>query len=235
MTVTVYFVIASLPLYAIVKILKHTAYFSDPEEWTILKEILSVIISLSGTGITIYFAGFLLEVPYSRWNFSTFFNSVIIGFLIGLVPFLFFTMINYRYLFVTDIVKSFDSKSGMTGTGTEEKVRIVSRLKKEELEFYPGQLLYAESDGNYIVFHLDIENQVKKRVIRNSISNIEQQLSVIPYCFRTHRAFIVNVKKIISMKGNTMGYKLKLSRVEAEIPVSRQKTRDFDRIMKQYD
>jgi len=36
----------------------------------------------------------------------------------------------------------------------EEKVEIVSRVKKEELIFYPGQLLYAESDGNYVVFYL---------------------------------------------------------------------------------
>jgi len=236
MTVAAYFIIASFPLFGIVKLLKHIKYFSDPEEWTILKEILSVTISLLGTGVAIYFSGFLLEVPDSRWNLQTFFNSVIIGFLIGLVPFLFFTIINYRYLFVTDIEKSYHNNPGIVNTEkAEEKVRIVSQLKKEILEFFPGQFIYAESDGNYIVFYLDIENQVKKKIIRNSISNIEQQLSEIPFCFRTHRAFIVNVKKIISLKGNTLGYKLKLSGIDAEIPVSRQKARDFGQLMKQYD
>jgi hypothetical protein len=236
MTVAVYFIIASFPLFGIVKLLKKTRYFSDPEEWTILKELFSILISLFGTGVTIYFSGFLLEVPDSRWNLPTFFNSVITGFLIGLVPFLFFTIINYRYLFVTDIVKSYHSNPGNLRTEmTEEKIRIVSQLKKEELEFYPGQLLYAESDGNYLVFHLNIDNQIKKKVIRNSISNIEQQLSAIPFFFRTHRAFIVNVKKIIAQKGNTLGYKIKLSGIDAEIPVSRQKAREFDRIMKQYE
>ena len=85
-----------------------------------------------------------------------------------------------------------------------------------------------------LVFHLNMENQIKKKTIRNSISNIEQQLSVIPFLFRTHRAYIANVKMVSSQKGNTLGYRLKLIGTDIEIPVSRQKTRDFDQIMKQY-
>lgn len=236
MTVAAYFLIVSFPLFAIVIILKKTAYFSDPEAWTVLKELLSVTIALLGMGVTIYFAGFLLEVPGSRWNLPTFLNSVITGFLIGLIPFLFFTLINYRYLFVTEIEKSYSNSSEtFNPEKPADKIRIASQLKKEELEFFPGQLIYAESDGNYIVFYLDIENQVKKKIIRNSISSIEQQLSSIPFCFRTHRAFIVNLKRITSQKGNTLGYKLKLSGTDAEIPVSRQKARDFEQIMKQFD
>lgn len=231
LTIAVYFIIASLSLMGLVKLLKHMKYFSDREEWTILKEILSIIISLLGTGVTIYFVGFLLEVPDSRWNLPTFFNSIFIAFLIGLVPFLFFSVINYRSLIVPDVEKSFNGPGSEEHTG--QKIHITSRLKKEELEFYTFQFIYAESDGNYIIFHLEFENQVKKKTIRNSINNIEQQLSEIPYYFRTHRAYIVNTKKIISQKGNTLGYKLKLAGINTEIPVSRQKTRDFDRIMKQ--
>jgi DNA-binding LytR/AlgR family response regulator len=116
----------------------------------------------------------------------------------------------------------------------EEPIRIVSKLKKEELEFFPGQLLYAESDGNYVIFHLTIDNHVKTRVIRNSINNIEQQLSSVPYFIRTHRAFIVNIHMVSSQKGNTLGYRLKLSSVDIEIPVSRQKTREFDQLLKKF-
>lgn len=236
MTVIIYFLIAAFPMYGIVRLLKKTRYFSNPGEWTILKELLSVAIALFGTGVTIYFTGFLLEIPDTRWNLSTFVNSVTIGFLIGLVPFLFFTIVNYRYLFVTDIEKSYHSYPGFVKSDKEEElIQVVSQLKKENLKFYPDQFIYAESDGNYIVFHLDIQNQVRKKVIRNSISSVEQQLSEIPYFFRTHRAFIVNLKKVISQKGNTIGYKLKLSGIDAEIPVSRQKAREFDQLMKQYD
>jgi LytTr DNA-binding domain len=236
MTVAIYFIIVAIALFGIVKLLKLIRYFSDPDEWTILKEVLSIVISLTISGISIYLTGFLMENPEKRWNLATFFNSFLISFLVGIIPFMFFTLINYRYLFVTDIIKFYNTGNNrLSPEMTEELVRIGSQLKKEELEFYPSQLLYAESDGNYIVFHLNICNQIKKRIIRNTISNIEQQLSEIPFLFRTHRAFIVNVRKVSSQKGNTLGYRIKLSGIDTEIPVSRQKARDFDQIMKQYE
>jgi hypothetical protein len=234
-TVAIYCAMIAIPLIGLVKILKRIRFFSDPEDWTILKEILSIVIWLFGMGITVYFSGFLMEKPGPRWNLQTFFNSLISAFLVGIIPFVFITVINYRYLFVTDIIKKYNTDiNSSIPEKSEELVRIVSQLKKEELEFYPSQLIYAESDGNYIVFHLIVENQIKKRVIRNSINNIEQQLSAIPFLFRTHRAFIVNVKKIRSQKGNTLGYRLKLTGIDTEIPVSRQKSRDFNEIMKRY-
>jgi DNA-binding LytR/AlgR family response regulator len=138
-------------------------------------------------------------------------------------------------LLVSDIIKQFNTKNiSLSPDPLEELIRIGSQLKKEELTFFPGQLIYAEADGNYIVFHLNIEDQIKKKIIRNSISNIEQQLSAIPFFFRTHRAYIVNLKKVCAQKGNTLGYRLKLSGTDIEIPVSRQKTRDFDLILERY-
>jgi hypothetical protein len=235
MTVAIYFTIVGITLFGFVRLLKCIRFFSDPNDWTIMKELFSIVISLLCMGLTIYFSGFIMENPGNRWNLSTFFNSLIIASLIGIIPLLFFTIINYRYMFVTDILKNFSTEmNSLTYEKSEELVRIGSQLKKEELEFYPGQFIYAESDGNYIVFHLNIDSHVRKRVIRNSISNIEQQLSVIPFFFRTHRAFIINVKKVSSQKGNTLGYRLKLTGIDTEIPVSRQKAHDFNEIMKRY-
>ena len=235
MTVTIYFTLVAITLYGFVRLLKCIRFFSDPDDWTVLKELLSVIISLFCMGLTIYFSGFIMENPDHRWNLPTFFNSLIIASLIGIIPFLFFSIINYRYLFVTDILENFNTElNSLMPEKSEVLVRIGSQLKKEELEFYPGQFIYAESDGNYIVFHLNVENQIKKRVIRNSISNIEQQLLAIPFLFRTHRAFIINVKKVCSQKGNTLGYRIKLIGTDREIPVSRQKAHDFNDLMKRY-
>ncbi len=234
-TIALYCLIQAVPLIVFVKILKRTRYFSDAAGWTILKEISAILILLLSIGITVYFAGFLLEPPHMRWTLSTFFNSVITASLISVIPLAFFSIINYRYLFVTDLIKNFNTDiNSMTPEQTEELIHIASQLKKEELVFYPGQFLYAESDGNYIIFHLNVENHIRKIIIRNSISNIEQQLSPIPYFFRIHRAFIVNIKKISSQKGNTLGYRLKFPGTDVEIPVSRQKTRDFDEVMKRY-
>jgi hypothetical protein len=236
LTVTVYCFIVTIPLYGLLTILKSIKFFSDPEDWTVLKELLSIVLSLIGMGVAVYFSGFLLEPPNERWNLITFFDSLLSAFLIFVVPLSFFTIINYRYLLVSDIIKQFNTTEAYLKSSGEsdELIRIESQLKKEELSFYPNQFIYAESDGNYTAFHLKLENQIKRKIIRNSISNIEQQLSTIPFLFRTHRAFIVNLKMIDAQKGNSLGYRLKLSGIDNEIPVSRQKTRDFDETMNKY-
>ncbi len=234
-TMAIYLGILSVPISFVIRILKKIRYFSNPDEWTILKEILAIIFVLVGMGISIYFIGFLLEEPGDRWNLFTFFNSCLISFLIGIVPLMFFTATNYRHLFVADIVKNFKPDINTSSLAQSENlIEISSQLKKEELSFYPGQLVFAESDSNYVVFHLNVDNQIRKKTIRNSIGNIEQQLSAIPFFMRTHRAFIVNVKQVISQKGNTLGYRLKCNGIDTVIPVSRQKTRDFDHLLKQY-
>ena len=235
LTMAMYLSTLSIPVFFTIQILKKIKYFSNPDEWTIIKEIVAIAIVLFIMGAALYFMGFLMESPGLRWNLETFLDSCKHAFLLGIIPFGFFTVINYRYLFVKDIVRDFnpDTNSPL-GEQPEELIRIGSQLKKEELSFYPSQFVYATSDGNYVVFHWLENNQVKSKLIRNSISNIEQQLAVIPFFMRTHRAFIVNVKQVISQKGNTLGYRIKLEAFDDIIPVSRQNAREFDQLLKRY-
>ena len=155
-TIAVYFLIIVMPLSGLIRALKRIKYFSNPNEWTIFKELLIIILSLWGIGMIIYFSGFLLEPPSQRWKLSTFFDSVFSAFLIFSVPLGFFSIINYRYLLVSDIIKQFNTDTFLSSPDpTEGLIRIGSQLKKEELAFYPGQLIYAESDGNYTSFSFE--------------------------------------------------------------------------------
>jgi hypothetical protein len=102
----------------------------------ILKELLAIVILLFAMGVVIYFAAFFLEEPASRWNFATFFDSVKNAFLIGIIPFLFFTALNYLYWI------SPEEKYGVhlifkQSFNVEELIQISSQLKKESLSFYP--------------------------------------------------------------------------------------------------
>jgi LytTr DNA-binding domain len=225
-------------MYLVVRTLKAVKYFSKEKEWTFFKEIISVLIILFALGLAIYFLGFLIETESSanRWKISTFLNSIGSAFLIGIIPASFFTAINYRYLF-SPVISHNEGKKGTSALEdlpAEDLIRINSQLKKEELSFYPGEFMYAESDGNYVVFYLKRNSFVKKEIIRNSINSIEKQLSHIPYFFRTHRAFIVNLKKVRTKQGNTLGYLLKLTDIDLKIPVSRNNTGKFNNLFDQY-
>ena len=230
-TMAIYCSSAAISIILMLKILRSINYFSDKHEWTVLKEFLSILFTLSGMGIFIYFTAFWVEVSSDRWNLPTFLDSCKYAFLIGVIPFLFFTLMNSRYFYVYNIRTEAEKEPSSTPQSgqPEEIIQIDSKLKKEKLNFYPDQLLYATSDGNYVVFYLYRNNKVEKEIIRNSISNIEEQLSHFPALVRTHRAFIVNIKKVYLKKGNALGYQLKLSHIDHEIPVSRQNIKTFDR------
>jgi DNA-binding LytR/AlgR family response regulator len=232
----VYSLLSGLFIFLSITILKAFRYFSDSTDWNIFKELLSVFIVLLVLGIAIYLLGFIIEPSAYRLNISTFLNSLKGAFLTGIIPLFFFTATNYRYLLTENLNQNKDGigEPGLEKQSQEDLIQISSQLKKEELSFYPSQFLYAESDGNYVVFYLCINSQLKKEIIRNSINNIEEQLSGIPYILRIHRAFIVNLKKVRSRQGNTLGYLLKLNESEFKIPVSRKNTKVFNNLLALY-
>ncbi len=228
-TMALYSFIAGFSVILIIYLLKQFPYFSDKTEWNLKKELLAVLLTLFGLGVAIYFAAFIVEPPADRWNFPTFFDSVINAFLVGILPFAFFTAVNIPYLNSHFVELEQPSKTdNQEAKPAEERINISSQLKKESLSFFPSQFLFAESDGNYVHFHLSENGKLRKVTIRNSITNIEEQLSDYPKFFRTHRAFIVNLKNVTKKSGNSSGYRLKLSDTENEIPVSRQKSKELE-------
>jgi hypothetical protein len=229
LTMAVYSILSSASLIPSVWLLRSFKKFSDPASWVLYKEIVADLLLLIMIGITIYFLGFLVESSGDRWNLLTFFDSVRHGILLSIIPFAYFSAINYTYLFSPKQV--FNSE---TAADHKPVVQIISQLKKEELRFDPSELIYAESDGNYVDFYLLGNNTVHKETIRNSINNVELQLSGIPWLFRSHRAFIVNLKKVRSKQGNSLGYLLRLDGTDVRIPVSRNNTSDFNRQLAKY-
>jgi hypothetical protein len=230
LTMVIYSLVAGVSVLLLTLLVKKLKTFSNIGNWTLVKELSSVFIVLPGTGIAVYLMGFILESSAHRLNLPTFLNSVKNVFSVGIIPFAFFTAVNYQYLFHRNGIHTRqDTKQpGSVAQPSEDLINITSQLKKEELKFYPSQFLYAESDGNYVVFYLLADNRVKKHIIRNSMSSIEQQLSGIPYFLRIHRSYIVNLKKVKSRQGNILGYQLKLGETEFRIPVSRERIRIFD-------
>ncbi|MGM0566928.1 MAG: LytR/AlgR family response regulator transcription factor [Bacteroidota bacterium] len=233
-TMALYAFIAGFSVILLIYLLNQFPHFSVKSTWNLKKELLAIFITLFGLGVAIFFAAFILEPPAERWNFPTFFDSVFNAFLVGIIPFIFFTSVNIPYLSSHFVVLEKPEYQGkQINEPTEERIHISSQLKKESLSFFPSQFLFAESDGNYVHFHLSENGKARKVTIRNSISNVGEQLSDNPEFFRTHRAFIVNLKKVQRKLGNSSGYRLKLSDSETEIPVSRQKSKMIDEVLKE--
>lgn len=232
LTALIYCAIISISELGVALCISRTNCISKKGNWTIANELVSVLMILTAIGISAYFAGFIMESQSTRWNFITFFDSFYRSVLIGIVPVIIPSLLNISYAFASQNIQSYENKWQDKSEDIQEKlINISSKAKKEQLNFYPSEFIYAESKGNYVIFHLMKQDQYIEASIRNSITEIENQLAAITDFMRIHRAFIVNLKKIRSRDGNALGYRLTLKGCDDIIPVSRQNVREFEQLM----
>lgn len=232
LTVVAYALTVAVSVALGIGLLKHTKYFSNTKEWTIKKELLAIVLILVLMGAIVYFAAFIIEEPSERWNLNTLLDSYIRTTLGVGIPFLLFSLVNIHYWYMPQRLLIEETRNRIIDkpNPTNELIKIESRLKKENLSFSLNEFIYAVSDGNYVNFHLLQNGQIRKVIIRNSINDIEQQLAKFPNIIRVHRAYIVNIDMVRTMRGNSLGYQLKLVGVTEEIPVSRKNTTTFRKV-----
>jgi len=106
--------------------------------------------------------------------------------------------------------------------GVEEKVDIFSENKTDKITLKLKNIVSIRSADNYIEVYYMNKNQVEKKLIRNTLKNINTQLSYKRGFLRCHRTSIVNIMYVENLIRNYSGYSLKMSCFDDEIPVSRQ-------------
>jgi len=230
LTILLYAVFITSPIIGILLVMKHCGYFPRAEKWQLNHELISLLIILVAIGITVYFAGFFIEEPKMRWNLSTFFDSMLRSLLVVFIPLFLPTLINIRYALTPETFQQYliSREDEVPAEDSVQQVSIISKAKREELLFHTHELIYVESQGNYVTFYFDDNRKPNRVVIRNTISDVAAQLAPYPFLMRVHRAFIVNLKQVRSKNGNRLGYRLKVNSCSSEIPVSRNNTSQFD-------
>jgi hypothetical protein len=106
--------------------------------------------------------------------------------------------------------------------GEDEKVEIFSENKSDKLSLKYKNIILIKSANNYIEIFFVENDIVEKKLIRNTLKNIEQQLVEKTNFIRCHRTSIVNNFYIEKLIRSYSGYGLKLSCLDEDVPVSRQ-------------
>lgn len=94
---------------------------------------------------------------------------------------------------------------------------------KEVLEVEAALFLSAGADGNYVKvsYYSAKDGKIVQRLIRATMKQVEDATAACPFIVRCHRAFLVNVRWVVKVDGNSQGYRLILKDGGEEIPVSR--------------
>ena len=106
----------------------------------------------------------------------------------------------------------------------EEKNEIVieSENKSESLTVDLKSIVLIKSANNYIEVFWKEGDKIHKKLIRNTLTNIENQLKKFSDFVRCHRTSLVNKSFIEKITGGSQGQHIKLKGMDEQVPISRQ-------------
>lgn len=115
--------------------------------------------------------------------------------------------------------------SGNGDIVTDETPEIVVELTGENqadrLILQEQQLLAVQALDNYVNIFWADGTRLQTTMLRNTLTNIAEQLKTQPYMYRSHRGWLVNSTRVKEVEGNAQGLKLTVDLMEQPVPVSR--------------
>lgn len=202
----------------------------DEQQWTLGKELLGTL----GACLLIAIGNWF----YTAWLFGGnilswrgLFISLIWVAILAPFPIVFFLMWNHNLQLARNLKEATEINFALAEAGDEadedvSKVEkpvplVFSGGAKEMLEVLANALLYVEAEGNYVRVTYRVEDKVLQRVLRATMKQAEEVVAACPFIIRCHRAFLVNVRTVVKVDGNSQGYRLRLEGCKDEVPVSR--------------
>lgn len=202
--------------------------FYKEEGWTVWKQIVNLLMVI-------------LFIAVGNWLYSTFVFGwrlrwdvfcvfALFTLVIGLFPTVLFILLNQNRLLAIHLEEATEmnlhlqrSVSAMESIETAEIVSLLSFQggTRESMELDSKDLLYIESDGNYIRVNYQKGGRTMQCLLRMTMKQAEEVTGGAPLVAKCHRAFLVNLRKVVKISGNSQGYRLLLEGCPEEIPVSR--------------
>jgi DNA-binding LytR/AlgR family response regulator len=101
-------------------------------------------------------------------------------------------------------------------------IEFFSESRNENLNLQVADVAFIKSADNYVEIAYTEGNICKKKLIRNTLKNIEQQIRPYSNFIRCHRICIVNMHFIEKLSNNYNNHWLTIKGFNEQIPVSRQ-------------
>ncbi|HEY4787488.1 MAG TPA: LytTR family DNA-binding domain-containing protein [Bacteroidales bacterium] len=103
-----------------------------------------------------------------------------------------------------------------------KSIEFTSESNSESLKLVIADVVFIRSADNYVEIVFKEGESFKKKLIRNTLKNIEQQIRPYSNFLRCHRICIVNTHYIEKLNGNYNSHWLTIKEYPELIPVSRQ-------------
>jgi len=202
------------------------------ETWPVYSQILWLLWNLVSVSLVIsIFISWHNDVPWDIW---TWIQYQLFTLSIGVIPICVSVVLRYNRLLRQHLQEAeyltnrlaYLNHSPLTNK-PPGIVTLASVTGKEQLKLAVEELLFIESVGNYVEIHWQRGGETKKNLLRNTMAQMEMQLASQPQLFRCHRAYLVNLAGVESVKGNSHGYTLTFPNISTQLPVARSKVTEL--------
>ncbi|WP_299766925.1 LytTR family DNA-binding domain-containing protein [uncultured Dokdonia sp.] len=102
-------------------------------------------------------------------------------------------------------------------TQKDIQTTITGENKKESLMIVVSDFVYAQAQQNYVAIYYIEQEELQKKMIRSTLSNVQKQL---PDAWQVHRSYLVNLSYVKTISGNSRKRELFLTETSEAIPVS---------------
>ena len=192
----------------------------EEPSWTFLKWIMSIMVLIVFIAIANYafMTVRLLDQPFYWMGLWIMLRGTL---MIGVFPVVIFGSFK--------MIRQLKQNQGIAASittapaDTEDTHTVHLAIQKSTAtwEVRPSDILYIEAQQNYVVIAYKSDHEVKKEMLRNTLSNIADAL-VNTSVIRCHRSYLVNQNRIERISGNAQGLKLFLTDLtDTAVPVSR--------------
>jgi DNA-binding LytR/AlgR family response regulator len=103
-----------------------------------------------------------------------------------------------------------------------KSIEFISENNSENFSLLISEVALVKSADNYVEIVYKEGDNYKKKLIRNTLKNIELQIKQYSNFLRCHRICIVNLHYIEKLVSNNNNYWLSIKGFEEQLPVSRQ-------------
>jgi hypothetical protein len=205
---------------------------NNTENWTLGKEFLHLALIF----LLIGFASFLIrDFIYTNpdnWSFRYLWEEIRNTVLVGSLLLAIILPLNKEHLInkhLKGLKKLPSHQQNIKELNTI--VQIITPIAEEKFELNIQSFIFAKVDSNYLEIFFSSSNGVEKHLKRLPLKEFYEQLSSLPFIFKVHRSYVVNLKAIESISGNAQGYVLHLKdNYPRTIPVSRSKIEEFNQL-----
>ncbi len=192
------------------------------DRWKVKSQILYLFVILFTIGVGNFFYTVIVFEFKITWNL--FFIFQLFTVIVGGFPVIIITLISQNNLLKSNLKSAANLNSIIKNDDiitNKEYVEIISDNKDENLKIALSDLLYIKSQGNYVQVFYILNEEMKSKLLRITLTKIVNDFTKYLSILQCHRAFVVNLNAIENIDGNSQGYRLKLRNCKDIIPVSR--------------